>query len=135
MEEGADLSRIFEQNLLAETDSWFKHVLDEKELEGLSEHAKKAARSEAISRDLEGYVLTLQAPCYIAVMQEVDNQDIRKEMYEAYVTRASEYGQNPSEYNNDQIMVNIVQKRQEKANILGFSNYAEYALQTYGKFT
>ena len=84
VEEGADLSRIFEQNLLAETDSWFKHVLDEKELEGLSEHAKKAARSEAISRDMEGYVLTLQAHllccCYA---RRLITKTFGKDMYEA----------------------------------------------------
>ena len=79
---------------------------------------------------MDGWVFTLEAPSYIAVMMYADNQDLRKEMYHAYVTRASDQGPNAGKWNNTEVMHDILKNRIALANLLGFKNYAEKSLAT-----
>ncbi len=125
----SQLNSRFSDNVLDATNAWTKQITDVKELAGLPESALEMAAQTAKQRDMEGWLLTLQFPSYIAVMTYADNRELRVEMYRAYTTRASELGTNP-DWDNTQVMRDILSLRQEEATLLGYSNYAELSLAT-----
>jgi oligopeptidase A len=126
----SELQSNFENNVLDATQSWEKLISDERELQGLPGYAMEMTRQLARQNDQTGYRLTLDMPCYIAVITYAQSRALRKQIYDAYATRASDRGVTDKKWNNASNMVEIVSKRQEKANILGFDNYAEYSLET-----
>ncbi len=126
----SQLSNQFEENVLDATQAWTKHVTDPKQLAGLPETAKAVARQAAASRGLDGWLLTLEFPCYAAVMTFADDRTLRREMYEAYVTRASDQGPLGGRFDNTLIMEEILRLRHEKAQLLGYANFAELSLAT-----
>lgn len=125
----SSLTTKFEENVLDATNAWHYHTTDKAELEGLPEHALAAAEQEAKSRELDGWVLTLQIPCYLAVMTYADSRTLRELMYRAYVTRASELS-DQGKFDNTAVMYDILKLRLELSQLLGFNNYAEYSLAT-----
>jgi oligopeptidase A len=126
----SELQSNFENNVLDATQSWEKLISDERELQGLPGYAMEMTSQLARQNDQTGYRLTLDMPCYIAVITYAQSRALRKQIYDAYATRASDRGVTDKKWNNASNMVEIVSKRQEKANILGFDNYAEYSLET-----
>ncbi len=124
------LTNRFEQNLLDATDHWFLHILDKKKLSGLPGTAISLAEERAAQKDLDGWVFSLQAPSYIPFIMFADDPLLRKEMYEAYVTRASESGPDAGRWDNSTIIDDILRLRREKAALLGFDDYVDYTLQT-----
>ena len=126
----SELQSNFENNVLDATQSWEKLISDQQELQGLPGYAMEMTRQLARQNDQAGYRLTLDMPCYIAVITYAQSRALRKQIYEAYATRASDRGITDKKWNNAPNMVEIVSKRQEKAKILGFNNYAEYSLET-----
>lgn len=126
----SELQSSFENNLLDSTQAWQYLTEDESELDGLPDYAMAMLRQLAEQKSLPGYRITLDMPCYLAVITYANNREIRKTIYEAYVTRASDRGITDKCWDNAANMVEIVRKRQEKAKMLGFENYAEYSLET-----
>ena len=118
----------FSQNVLDATHGWSLNITDESELAGLPESAIGMARQMAQGSDLEGWKFTLDAPLYIPFMTYADHQEYRRQMYEAFTTRASDQGPTGGQWDNSQLMVEILNLRQEKANMLGFENYADYSI-------
>jgi oligopeptidase A len=125
----SQLNSQFSDNVLDATNAWVKHITDVQELEGLPESALEMAAQTAQQRGLEGWVITLQFPSYIAVMTYATNRQLREEVYQAYTTRASELGVN-SEWDNTQVMQAILQLRREEAQLLGYDTYADLSLAT-----
>ena len=126
-----ELSRLtskYEENLLDATHAWSKSITDEQELAGLPESAKALARQTAKQRDQEGFLLTLEFPSYLPVMSYADNRELRREVYEAYATRASDQGPHAGQWDNSESMAQILALRHEQAQLLGFANYAERSL-------
>jgi len=126
----SELQSKYENNLLDATQAWQYLTEDKAELQGLPEYALAMLSQLAEQKGLTGYRVTLDMPCYLAVITYADNRDLRKSIYEAHVTRASDQGITDKVWDNAPNMVEIVAKRQEKAKILGFDNYAEYSLET-----
>lgn len=126
----SQLCTQFSEHLLDATQSWILHVTDIHALEGLPEQTLKIAEENAKERKLEGWVLTLDYPCYSTVMKYLKNRELRWLMYEAYVTRASDQGPDANKWDNSQIMEDILKIRHELALLLGFNDYAEYSLKT-----
>jgi len=122
------LKSKFEQNILDATHAFNIHIEDEKGLSGLPEFARSMAKQVAQEEDMQGWLFTLDAPSYLAVMTYADDESFRKEMYSAYSTRASEQGPTANEYDNSQIMEDMLKARCELADILGFNNYAEFSI-------
>ena len=116
--------------MLDATAAWQKHFATKAGLEGLPESSLAMLQQIAKSKSLEGYVLTLDAPVYQAVMMYADNRDLRKELYLAYMTKASDQGPQAGHFDNSNVMVEILQLRQELAQLLGFANYSERSLAT-----
>ncbi len=124
------LSSQYSDNVLDATNAWSKLITDPEELEGLPETAMKQARQSAEQEGKEGWLITLQFPSYLAVMTYAENRDLRREHYEAFATRASDQGPHAGQWDNSQIMEQILELRHEKALMLGFANYAELSLYT-----
>lgn len=120
----------YEQNVLDATQAWSLHITEGDELAGLPEQVVQAAAQSAEEASLNGWRFTLHAPSYIPFMTYADNRALRKQMYEAYATRASDRGPDAGKWDNTLIMQNIVRLRREKSALLGFKDYAEYSLQT-----
>ena len=123
------LSTDFSNHVLDATQSWQLHVTDIQQLQGLPEHQRAYLREQAQKRDLSGYLLTLDAPAYQAIMLYADHRPLRQKVYTAFAVRASDQGDHPA-YDNTQIMQEILTLRQQLATLSGLQNYAEYALQT-----
>ena len=115
----------FSQNVLKETNNFVLHITDEKDIAGIPEINVKAARHEAEERKLDGWVFTLHAPSYMPFMMYADNRTLREQMYRAYSSRCT----HDNEYNNFEIVRSIVNLRREVAQLLGYKNYADYALR------
>ena len=130
MQELSSLGAKFEENLLDATQAWRLELHDEARLAGLPEDARERARQTARTRGLDGWALTLDFPCYHAVMCHATDRELRREMYEAWVTRASDRGPTAGRYDNGPVMEAILRLRHEAAAILGFANYAELSLAT-----
>ncbi|MCC6302059.1 MAG: oligopeptidase A [Gammaproteobacteria bacterium] len=130
MQELALLTARFEQNLLDATQAWSRHVEDEARLGGLPETALATAAQTARQRGLTGWLFTLDYPSYSALMTYADDRDLRREVYEAYVTRASDQGPYAGRWDNGPVMERILALRHEEARLLGFANYAERSLAT-----
>jgi oligopeptidase A len=122
------LTTKFEENLLDATNGWSKLITDEQQLAGLPESAMALAKQTAEQRDQQGWLLTLEFPSYFPVMTYADRQELRKELYEAYATRASDCGPHAGQWDNTEVMEQILALRHEQAQLLGFNNYAERSL-------
>ncbi len=118
----------FEENLLDATHGWSKHITDENDLRGLPESALALAQQNAREQGRDGWLLTLDIPSYLPVIQYAEDSELRREMYEAFVTRASETGPDAGKWDNSDLMVEILALRAQEAELLGFNNYAELSL-------
>jgi oligopeptidase A len=129
-QEIAALHSKFTENVLDATQAWDLRLSDEKDLAGLPETARAMARQGAQEKNLEGWRFTLEGPSFIGFMTYADNRELRRQMYEAFSTRASNQGPNAGKWDNGELIVRLLKLRRESARLLGFANYAEYALQT-----
>ena len=129
-QELSKLASLYEENLLDATNAWSKLITDENDLAGLPESAKASAKQTAESQDQQGWLITLHSPSYQAVMTYADDRTLRSEHYEAYATRASDRGPQAGQWDNTELMEQILALRYEKAQLLGFNNYAELSLAT-----
>ena len=127
-QELSQLTSKFEENLLDATNAWSKQIIDESELAGLPPSAKDLARQTAEQRDLPGWLLTLEFPSYYPVLTYADDRALRRDLYEAYHTRASERGPHAGQFDNTAAMEKILALRHELAQLLGFASYAERSL-------
>ena len=91
-QELSQLASNYEENILDATNAWSKLITDEADLAGLPPSALAQAKQTAEIDQQEGWKITLQFPSYHAVMTYADNRELRRELYEAYSTRASDQG-------------------------------------------
>ncbi|MGR8930360.1 MAG: oligopeptidase A [Gammaproteobacteria bacterium] len=124
------LASQFEENLLDATNAWHKQITHIDDLAGLPESALAQAKQAAESDGKDGWLINLQFPSYLAIMTYADNRALRREHYEAFCTRASDQGPHAGQWDNTQIMEQIMALRHEKARLLGFDNFAQYSLAT-----
>ncbi|MBK1649831.1 oligopeptidase A [Rhabdochromatium marinum] len=122
------LTSQYEENLLDATNAWFKHIQQADQLKGLPDSALALARQQARERDLDGWVLTLDIPSYLPVMMYAEDGELRRELYTAYCTRASDQGPQAGRWDNGPLMEEILALRHERAQLLGFANFAELSL-------
>ncbi len=127
------LSRLasqYEEHLLDATNAWSKLITDPELLAGLPTNDMALTRQSAEAQEKDGWLITLQFPSYLAVMTYADNRELRKEHYTAFSTRASDQGPHAGQFDNSKVMEQTLALRHEKAQLLGFENYAEYSLAT-----
>ena len=125
----SQLSADYSDHVLDATTAWFKHIEDVSELQGLPDSALAMAAQAAQQRELTGWVISLDFPSYYAVINYADHAPLRKTVYRAYTTRASDLGDDPA-LDNSATMQEILRLKGEKALLLDFDNYAELSVAT-----
>jgi len=117
----------FSQNVLAETNSFKLIIEDETDLKGLPEGVIATAVEKAKAEGMEDkWIFTTQKPSMLPFLQYADNRDPRKKLYDAYLSR----GNNNNEYDNNQVLADIVRLRAERAKLLGYKTHADIVLET-----
>jgi peptidyl-dipeptidase Dcp len=119
------LSLQFEENVLAETNDFTLHLTTEDELAGLPDGVREAAASLAREKGTDGWLFTLHAPSYVPFMQYSGRRDLREKLFRAYAVRAFR----GNEHDNRALVTRIADLRLHLANLLGFRDYASYALE------
>ena len=115
------LSLKFGENVLAETNAFELHITNENDLAGLPESEKEAAKS----KDKEGWVFTLDYPSYIPFLTYIDNRELRKKMAIA----AGKKGFQDNAFNNEGVVLEIVNLRHQRANLLSYKTHAHFVLE------
>ena len=131
-DEQAVLGKAFSDHVLDATDGFVHLVTDKADLAGLPDDAIAAAADTAQQKVLQGWAFTLHFPSYYPVMQYSENRELRRLMYQAYVTRSSElapqFAKGKLDWDNTQNMLKQLRLRDEEARMLGFANYAALSL-------
>ena len=123
----SELTSKFGENVMDATQSWSKQIDDAEQLKGLPESALQLAQQLAQQKEKDGYLFTLDFPSYFPVMTYCENRELRHEVYNAFVTRASDQFHD-TQYDNSANMNEILALRHEMSQLLGFDNYAEYSV-------
>jgi oligopeptidase A len=126
----SELQTKFEENVMDAIQAWSQHVTDASRLEGMSPAALEQAAAKAKAKNLEGWLLTLDYPSYDAVISYANDRELRRELYTAYATRASDQGPQAGQFDNSPLMDEILALRHEEAQLLGYKNFAELSLAT-----
>jgi oligopeptidase A len=128
MSELAQLGAQFDQNVLDATRAWRRVVTDQTELAGLNAAIVARAAQRAREESLDGWLLELDQPTYAAVLKDAESRALRRDFYEAWVTRASDQGPSAGRFDNAPVIERVLALRHEAAQLLGFAHYAELAL-------
>lgn len=124
----AELSKLklkFGENVLAETNKFKMHLTNEEDLDGLPEGEKEAAAQLAKSKDLDGWLITLDYPSYIPFMKYAKNRELRKKISLAFGSKAFK----GDELDNQENVLKIAKLRHERANLLGYATHANFVLE------
>lgn len=115
----------FGENVLASTNQYFKHITDISDLDGIPESVLEQYANDAKDRELNGYVVTLQYPSYVPFMTYDKNRELRKEISLANGKKSFAN----DEFDNQNLIKDILKLKQEKAKLLGYKSYADYVLE------
>ena len=130
MQQLAQLGTKFSENVLDAGRAYTRSVTAEAELAGLPANAIDRAAADAREANQLGWLFKLDQPTYMTVMTSAESEQLRRDIYEAWVTRASELGPSAGRFDNGPLIAELLPLRHELAQLLGFANYAEYALST-----
>lgn len=119
------LTLTFSQNVLKETNKFEMLLTSKEQLKGLPESSIIAAAHAAKDKRVTGWVITLKAPSYVPFMKYSEIRELRKKLYMAYNTQCV----HNNTYNNEEIVKKIVNLRMQLAQLLGYTNYADYVLR------
>ncbi len=121
----AKLKLTYGENVLAETNNYQLHITNEADLKGLPAGAKEMASSLAKSKNLEGWIFTLDFPSYLPFVTYVDNRELRKEITIA----AGKKSFQDNEFDNKENVKRIVELRHKRANLLGYESHSHFVLE------
>ncbi|MFW5758956.1 MAG: M3 family metallopeptidase [Bacteroidota bacterium] len=125
-EELSLLTLRFGQNVLGEVNNFELYIDNEEDLSGLPESAIDEAAKAAAEEGEEGkWLFTLQNPSVMPFLMYIDNRELREEMNKAYINR----GNMDNEFDNKEIIKQIVELRMERAQMLDFDNHADFILE------
>ncbi|MBE9610213.1 M3 family metallopeptidase [Chitinilyticum piscinae] len=124
----AELTTRFAQNVMDATDDYALYIDEASELDGVPADTLAGFKAAAETEGKSGFKITLKMPSYLPIQQFACNRGLREKLYQAYVTRASEFG--PTERDNTPLIHEIHQLRQEAAQLLGFATFGEESLAT-----
>ncbi len=121
----AKIKLTYGENVLAETNNYQLHITNEADLKGLPDGAKEMAASLAKSKELEGWVFTLDFPSYLPFVTYVDNRALREKMSIA----AGKKSFQDNEFDNKENVKRIVELRHKRANLLGYESHSHFVLE------
>ncbi|MEI7675777.1 MAG: M3 family metallopeptidase [Bacteroidales bacterium] len=115
----------FGQNVLKETNSYIMLLTDKSELAGLPADVIDAAELKAKKKNQVGWAFDLSAPSYIAFMKYAERRDLREKLFHAYNSKCM----HGNEFDNREVVKNIATLRMQIAQLMGYPDYATYALK------
>jgi oligopeptidase A len=118
-----NITTKFSENVLDATNAFERVITDEADLAGLPESALAAARENAKAHNQDGWRFTLHAPSVTPVLTYADKRELREHVWRAYSARGAQ-----APYDNRALIEQILKLRQEKAELLGFRNFADLVL-------
>jgi oligopeptidase A len=121
----AKLKLTFGENVLAETNNYQLHITNEADLKGLPEGSIEMANALAKSKEMDGWIFTLDFPSYLPFVTYADNRELRKEITIAAGKKAFKN----NEFDNQKITLQIAKLRYERANLLGYETHAHFVLE------
>ena len=121
----AQLKLTYGENILAETNNYQLHIIDQNKLKGLPEGTLEAAKATAKSKNLDGYIFTLDMSSYLPFVTYAENRELRKEISIAAGKKAFQH----NEFNNEAITIKIAQLRFKRAELLGYKTHAHFVLE------
>jgi peptidyl-dipeptidase Dcp len=121
----AKLILQFNENVLTETNRFELTIRNENELLGLPQSLIDEAKGKAKKRNKEGWVFTLQQPCFIPFMKFCTTRTHRETMYKAYTSRCNK----GNKFDNNKNIRKIVNLRLRLAFLLRYKSYAHYVLE------
>ncbi len=126
----AQLGTKFAENVLDAGRAYSRHVTNAAVLAGLPPNTVDRAAADASESGLSGWLFKLDQPTYVTIMASAESEELRRDIYEAWITRASDLGPSAHRFDNQGIIAEILPLRHELSQLLGFKNYADYALAT-----
>ena len=124
-EQLSTLSLQFGNNLLKENSNYKLVIEKPEDLAGLPQSSIDAAAMKAKEEGMEGkWVFTLSKPSLIPFLQYADNRDLREQIYKAYYNR----GDNGNEFDNKELIKQMLKLRQQRAQLMGYDNHANFVL-------
>jgi peptidyl-dipeptidase Dcp len=125
MQRLAELTTRFSQNVLADESAYRLVLRDERDLAGLPDFVRAAARQAAADRGVtDGHVITLSRSHIVPFLTFSDRRDLREQAWRAWVSR----GEHDSAHDNRPVAREILTLRREQARLHGYASYADYAL-------
>ena len=121
----AQLKLTYGENILAETNNYQLHIIDQNKLKGLPEGTLEATKAAAKSKNLNGYIFTLDMSSYLPFVTYAENRELRKEISIAAGKKAFQH----NEFNNEAITIKIAQLRFKRAELLGYKTHAHFVLE------
>jgi Zn-dependent oligopeptidase len=121
----SQLKLKFGEHILAETNAYEMHLINEKDLSGLPDGAKEAAKQLAESKDKDGWIVTLDYPSYIPFMTYAVHRGLREKLSKAFGSK----GFSNNAYDNQDIVLNIAKLRADRAQLLGYKTHAHFVLE------
>ena len=121
----AKLKLTYGENVLAETNNYQLYITNVNDLKGLPQGTIEAAASLAKSKNLDGWIFTLDYPSYIPFVTYADNRELRKEIAIAAGKKAFQN----NEFDNQEITLKIAKLRFERANLLGYKTHSDFVLE------
>lgn len=122
------LGAKFSENVLDATHAWTRHFDHPGALKGLPDTELQVLAGIAANHGKTGWMVDLTGPAFQAVMTYAEDRSLREEVYTAYATRASDQGPMAGQWDNGPVIREMLALRHRLAVLLGFGNYAEYAL-------
>jgi oligopeptidase A len=126
----AQLGAKFNENVLDAASAYSLHTTDAARLAGLPQHTLDRGAADAAAAGKAGFLLRLDQPTYLSVQSNARDVELRREMYWAWTTRASDQGPSAGRFDNGPLIEEIMALRHEAAQLIGYPNFAEYALAT-----
>ena len=121
----AKLKLTYSENVLAETNNYQLHITNESDLKGLPEGTIEAAKALAKSKELEGWIFTLDHPSYLPFVTYAESRELRKEISIAAGKKAFQN----NEFDNQEITLKIAKLRFERASLLGYETHSHFVLE------
>ncbi|QJC31617.1 oligopeptidase A [Enterobacteriaceae endosymbiont of Donacia tomentosa] len=123
------LETIFNNNILDSTLNWTLNITDKKELDGIPEYIINIMAKTASIKNKKGYLISLDLPIYLSIITYCNNIHLRKKIYYAYATRATDLNKN-KKWNNYPILLEELSLRLKLSHLLGYNSYTEQSLDT-----
>ena len=122
----ASLEHKFSENVIDATNAYSLLIEDGGRLDGVPKQDREEAWRKAAEQGREGWLLTLDYPSVEAIIKHAHDRELRRELYTAFVGRCGD-----GEFTNTDIMARVLHLRRELAEVLGYSDFADYRLEDH----